>query len=70
MQAETITVNGEPRPYRPQTVRELLIDCGIDPERPAVAVALNGAIALRGDWAALALRPGDRIEIVRPLGGG
>ncbi len=45
------------------------------PERGAaaslgVAVALNGTVVRRADWANTDLRMGDKIEILRAVGGG
>ncbi|MFQ5784872.1 MAG: sulfur carrier protein ThiS [Alphaproteobacteria bacterium] len=67
---ETITVSGEPRPYRAQTVRELLAECGIDPDRRGVAVAVNAGVVPRAAWRSIRLAPGDRVEIVQPRAGG
>ncbi len=67
---ETLVVNGEPRPYTPQTVAELLEALGLDPARPGIAVAVNDAIVPREEWASRALRPGDRVEVVRAVAGG
>ncbi|MDQ7029284.1 MAG: sulfur carrier protein ThiS [Ardenticatenia bacterium] len=66
----TLWVNGEPRPYTPQTVAELLETLGLDPQRPGIAVAVNDAIVPRDMWAASTLCPGDRVEIVRAVAGG
>lgn len=35
-----------------------------------VAVARNGEVVPRGEWATTRLEPGDEIEIVRPIQGG
>jgi len=35
-----------------------------------IAVAHNGTVLYREDWAAIQLRDGDRLEIVRMIGGG
>jgi sulfur carrier protein len=52
------------------TVAELLRRRGIDPGSRFLAVAVNGAVVRRGDWATTALAPGDEVEIVRPRQGG
>lgn len=67
---QTITLNGEARSWRAGSVRETVAAIGLDPERPGVAVALNGAIVPRGRWAATAVSPGDHLEIVQPKAGG
>ena len=65
-----IQVNGEPRPLSAATVVELLRQVSIDPAARGIAVALNGAVLPRRDWAATALGAGDQIEIVKPFRGG
>lgn len=66
----TIEVNGEARALTVTTVTELLRAEAIDPGAKGVAVALNGAVAPRPTWDQTALKPGDRIEIVKPFAGG
>jgi sulfur carrier protein len=51
------------------TVAELLAARGITKPK-GVAVALNGAVVPASGWAAAKLAAGDRIEIVKPFGGG
>ena len=65
-----IRVNGEDRRLAVATVMELLRAEGVDPGRRGVAVALNGAVVGRKDWAEVALSPGDEVEIVKPFAGG
>lgn len=65
-----ITVNGESRPLTAVTVAELLREEDIDLDARGVAVALNGAITRRPAWGETLLKPGDRIEIVKPFAGG
>jgi sulfur carrier protein len=64
-----IRVNGKDEPVVAVTVAELLAARGIT--RPkGVAVALNGAVVPASAWAAARLAAGDRVEIVKPFGGG
>ena len=65
-----ITVNGEDRDYGGETLAEIIIAAGLDPARPGIAVAVNGAIARRATWAATRLASGDRMEIVQSKAGG
>jgi sulfur carrier protein len=67
---QTIIVNGQSHPYYPQTVRELLVACGIDPSQPGIAVAVNAYVIPRNDWDTTQLQPDDRIEIVYARAGG
>lgn len=66
----TVTVNGESRPHRDQTVEELIAACGIDPARRGIAVAVNARVVPRGAWRTARVAPGDKVEIVQPLAGG
>jgi thiamine biosynthesis protein ThiS len=64
-----IVVNGENRAFVPgQTIRQLLLDLGIDPAR--VAVELDRRIVKPQQWDATALIDGARLEIVQFVGGG
>jgi sulfur carrier protein len=63
-------VNGEETEIAVATVAELLAERGIDPSTRFLAVAVNGAVVRRAEWAETPLAPGDRVEIVRPLQGG
>jgi len=64
-----LTVNGEPREAADgETVATLLARLALDTSR--VAVELNGRLARRADHAGQGLREGDRLEIVRFVGGG
>jgi sulfur carrier protein len=64
-----ISVNGRDEPLAAATVAELLQARGIDGGR-GVAVAVNGVVVPAGAWGARSLAAGDRVEIVRPFGGG
>ena len=65
----TITVNGESRTMlADSTVLSLLEALGLNPR--AVAVELNGEILGRDDFGGTKLSGGDRVELVRFVGGG
>ena len=66
---ETLTVNGAAEPLAP-TVAALLAARDIPPDGRGVAVALNGAVVRRADWATTPLAAGDTVEIVRAMQGG
>ena len=64
-----IHVNGAPfEAPEPCTVAALLRLMGLEGQR--CAVERNGDIVTRGDWAGCAVEPGDRLEVVRAIGGG
>ena len=69
MKAE-LWINGEARPWTQTTVTELLRREVTDPGRRGVAVAVNGRVVPRQDWATTDLAPNDRVEIVKPFVGG
>ncbi|MDE9366528.1 sulfur carrier protein ThiS [Luteipulveratus sp. YIM 133132] len=65
----TITVNGRARPARPDlTVAELLREDGT--ERTGVAVAVDGALVHREQWATTVLRTDAVVEVLSPMQGG
>lgn len=65
-----LRVNGEETELTVSTVVELLVARGIDPSARFLAVAINGTVLRRAEWAERPLAAGDRVEIVRPLQGG
>lgn len=66
----TISLNGADRPWRDQSMLDLLAETGIAADRKGVAVALNGEVVPRGRWAESHPAPGDRVEIVHIVRGG
>jgi len=65
----SLTVNGKPfRLNREMTLPELLDELGVN--RRLVAVAHNGEVIPRDRYDAVFVRDGDRIEVVRMVGGG
>ncbi len=64
-----LEVNGELRPVQPgQSILALLNELGINPTH--VVIEHNGGIPQPGSWEEVLLQPGDRLEIVRFMGGG
>lgn len=68
----SLLVNGEAREYPPENfpahVADLVRSLGLDPKM--VVAEVNGAIVPRKDLAAHPLGDGDRVELVRFVGGG
>jgi sulfur carrier protein len=64
-----VTVNGKPMDL-PEglTIEDLLRR--LDVRREYTAVALNREVTPKAHYAAAVLRDGDKVEIVRPMGGG
>jgi len=66
-----IEVNGEEREIAPDlTIRQLLMELGIDPETRGMAVALDREVVFRQDWGEQELKEGSAVEIVRAVAGG
>ena len=64
-----ILVNGESMEVADGiSVEALLAHLGV--RREYTAVAVNREVTPRAAYADIALAPGDRVEIVRPMGGG
>jgi thiamine biosynthesis protein ThiS len=65
----TISVNGKPRALSPGTALTALLDeLGVD--RRTIAVAHNEQVIPRDAYDGVLLADGDRVEIVRMVGGG
>lgn len=65
----TLRVNGEPREAEPgTTLADYLAALGVDPARTVAEV--NGVVVERARFGEIGLREGDRLELVRFVGGG
>jgi sulfur carrier protein len=65
----TVTLNGELRELpEGATVETVVHDLGT-PER-GVAVAVDGEVVPRGDWASTRVRDGQQVEVLRAVQGG
>jgi sulfur carrier protein len=65
----SITVNGEPMEVEAGITVDGLLDL-LNIKRQYTAVAVNREITPKSEYASLKLGEGDKIEIVRPMGGG
>jgi thiazole synthase len=64
-----LTVNGEERSFETAlSVRALLTELGLEPAK--IAVERNREIVPRSQYDTVAIRDGDRLEIVQFIGGG
>ncbi|MDH5205646.1 MAG: sulfur carrier protein ThiS [Hylemonella sp.] len=67
--AITLRLNGQMQQVRAGcTVQELVSSLGL--ANQALAVAVNQEVVPRSDWHRRALQAQDRVELVRPVGGG
>jgi sulfur carrier protein len=64
-----VTVNGEERSLPADATLGTLLEDLAAPAR-GVAVAINGEVVPRGEWAATVLEEGVRIEVVAAIQGG
>ena len=62
-------LNGSPRAWRPQLSVAALLE-ELDATGPGVAVERNERVLRRADHPNTLVEPGDRIEVVRLVGGG
>ena len=63
-----VIINGQETAAAGRTLADYLAGSGLDKGR--VAVEINGEIVPRGKYAATVLQDGDKVEIVRFVGGG
>jgi sulfur carrier protein len=66
----TIRINGETQQLRVSTIAELVAEKSDMQAGRGLAVALNGTLVRRADWANTPLQAGDAVEIVRAMQGG
>jgi sulfur carrier protein len=64
-----ITVNGKPMEVEPGLTVDGLLTL-LNVKREYTAVAVNREVARKADYATVTLSEGDKVEIVRPMGGG
>jgi sulfur carrier protein len=65
-----ISVNGTPSEGDGATIVELLARLGVEEHARGVAVAVNGEIVPRAEWARRQVAAGDRVEAVTAMQGG
>ena len=66
-----VVLNGEERDLRDgATVSDAVEASGAPESRAGLAVAVEGEVVPRGQWAVQALHEGDRIEVLQAVQGG
>jgi sulfur carrier protein len=66
-----VVLNGEQRELPEEATLEAAIAAsGAAPSGRGVAVAVDGEVVPRGEWPALRLREGQRVEVVQAVQGG
>ncbi|MEP7217448.1 MAG: sulfur carrier protein ThiS [Bacteroidota bacterium] len=65
-----LQLNGSPIESAAATVNDLLLDRGINPGQPGIAVAINGELIPRSEWVDHPLNERDDIELITAMQGG
>lgn len=70
--AASVTVNGEERalPGASATLAAFLRHMDFEPEQPGIAVAVEGEVVRREEWAERTLQGGEAVEIITAQQGG
>ena len=64
-----VTINGKDHEIRePTLVSEYVATLGVEPKM--IAIAHNGEVLRRDEWADVTVSEGDSLEVVRAVGGG
>ena len=63
-------VNGKSLTTGPERLLDLLAEQGFQQETRGIAVAINGTVVPRSQWATTRLSDGDDVEIVKIMQGG
>jgi sulfur carrier protein len=66
-----VVVNGEARALPTgATVASVVAELHVGPDARGVAVAVDGEVVRRAEWASLTLADGARVEVLGAIGGG
>jgi sulfur carrier protein len=65
-----ITINGERRELGERVTVETAVREAGAPDGRGVAVALDGEVVPRGEWATTEVREGQQVEVLRAVQGG
>ena len=66
-----LTLNGRPvELVRSATVADAVEAAGVEPQARGVAVAVDGEVVPRGEWADRTLREDESVEVVHAVQGG
>ena len=64
-----VTINGKDHELpEPTLVSEYVVTLGVEPKM--IAIAHNGEVLRRDEWADVTVSEGDSLEVVRAVGGG
>ena len=65
-----VTINGERRELDERATVEAAVRVAGAPDGRGVAVALDGEVVPRGEWATTEIRDGQELEVLRAVQGG
>ena len=65
-----VTINGERRELREPVTVEAAVRAAGAADGRGVAVALDGEVVPRGEWASTEVRDGQQVEVLRAVQGG
>jgi sulfur carrier protein len=65
-----VTINGERRELGERVTIEAAVRAAGAPDGRGVAVALDGEVVPRGEWASTEVRDGQQVEVLRAVQGG
>jgi len=65
-----VTLNGEPRELREPATVEVAVSAAGAPDGRGVAVAVDGEVVPRGQWATTEVRDGQHVEVLHAVQGG
>jgi len=65
-----ITINGERRELGEEVTIEAAVRAAGAPDGRGVAVALDGEVVPRGEWATTEIRAGQQVEVLHAVQGG
>jgi len=65
-----VTLNGEPRELREPATVEVAVSAAGAPDGRGVAVAVDGEVVPRGEWATTEVREGQHVEVLHAVQGG
>ena len=65
-----VTLNGERRELHEPATIEVAVHAAGAPDGRGVAVALDGEVVPRGEWATTEVREGQQVEILHAVQGG
>ena len=66
----TVTLNGERRELREPATVEVAVRASGAPDGRGVAVALDGEVVPRGQWATTQVHDGQQVEVLHAVQGG